>query len=56
LPAVKKISETHQEARLFVLKNCGHVVNVEQPKVFNSQVIEFIKSLDQPSNISIKQV
>ena len=55
LPAVKKISETHQEARLFVLKNCGHVVNVEQPMVFNAKVIEFIKSLDQPANLSLDQ-
>lgn len=46
LPAVKKISETHLEAKLFILKNCGHVVNVEQPKVFNANVIKFIHSLN----------
>lgn len=46
LPAVKKISETHKEAKLFILKNCGHVVNVEQPSVFNSKVIKFINSLE----------
>ncbi|MBZ9620345.1 alpha/beta fold hydrolase [Psychroflexus lacisalsi] len=46
LPAVRKISETHKEAKLFVIKNCGHVVNVEQPKVFNSKVIGFIQSLE----------
>jgi pimeloyl-ACP methyl ester carboxylesterase len=55
LPAVKKISETHKEAKLFILKNCGHVVNVEQPKVFNTQVIDFIKSLEY-SNASLKLV
>jgi pimeloyl-ACP methyl ester carboxylesterase len=55
LPAVKKISETHKEAKLFILKNCGHVVNVEQPKVFNTQVIQFIKSLEH-SNASLKLV
>ncbi|MFD0933421.1 alpha/beta fold hydrolase [Psychroflexus salinarum] len=46
LPAVKKISETHKEAKLFILKNCGHVVNVEQPNVFNTKVIDFIKNLE----------
>lgn len=46
LPAVRKISETHKEAKLFILENCGHVVNVEQPNVFNTKVIEFIKSLE----------
>lgn len=55
LPAVKKISETHKEAKLFIVKNCGHVVNVEQPKVFNTQVIDFIKSLEY-SNASLKLV
>lgn len=46
LPAVKKISETHKEAKLFILKNCGHVVNVEQPNVFNTKVIDFIQNLE----------
>lgn len=46
LPAVKKIAETHKDAKLFVLENCGHVVNVEQPLIFNKQVIEFIKDLN----------
>ncbi|WP_033408607.1 alpha/beta fold hydrolase [Psychroflexus tropicus] len=55
LPAVKKIAETHQEARLFILQNCGHVVNVEQPKVFNSQVIDFIKSLEQQNTFQLSK-
>lgn len=54
LPAVRKISETHKEAKLFVLKNCGHVVNVEQPNVFNSQVIEFIKNLESSSSFRLE--
>lgn len=54
LPAVRKISETHKEAKLFVIKNCGHVVNVEQPKVFNSKVIDFIKSLEKNTKLQLQ--
>lgn len=56
LPAVKKISETHQQAKLFILKNCGHVVNVEQPKVFNTQVINFIKGLEEKQTPQLQRV
>lgn len=45
LPAVKKVVEKHYKtASLFVIEQCGHVVNVEQPAVFNHQVIAFIKN------------
>jgi pimeloyl-ACP methyl ester carboxylesterase len=30
---------------LLVIKNSGHVVNVEQPKTFNAETIQFIKAL-----------
>jgi pimeloyl-ACP methyl ester carboxylesterase len=43
LPSVAKVVEKHfKSSRLFVIKNCGHVVNVEQPQIFNKQVIAFI--------------
>jgi pimeloyl-ACP methyl ester carboxylesterase len=44
LPSVRKVVENHfKSSKLFVIKNCGHVVNVEQPAVFNQEVISFIK-------------
>lgn len=44
LPSVKKVVEAHYKtAKLFVVEKCGHVVNVEQPNVFNAQVISFLK-------------
>ncbi len=43
LPAVKKVVEAHiKSAQLYVIVQCGHVVNVEQPLVFNEQVLHFI--------------
>jgi pimeloyl-ACP methyl ester carboxylesterase len=43
LPSVRKVVESHyKSARLFVVNNCGHVVNVEQPQIFNDAVIPFI--------------
>lgn len=45
LPAIEKLTKSHKKAQLFVVQNCGHVVNVDQPQVFNQQAINFIKSL-----------
>ncbi|MFT6815771.1 MAG: pimeloyl-ACP methyl ester carboxylesterase [Sphingobacteriales bacterium] len=47
LPSVQKLAKEHEFSQLFVLANCGHVVNVEQPNVFNSKSIQFINNLDQ---------
>ncbi len=45
LPTIKKVVKAHfQSAQLYVVKNCGHVVNVDQAKIFNEKVIEFIKN------------
>ena len=45
LPSIKNIVSKHATSSLFVVDNCGHVVNVEQPAVFNNQTIKFINSL-----------
>jgi pimeloyl-ACP methyl ester carboxylesterase len=45
LPSIKNIVAKHVRSSLFVIDNCGHVVNVEQPKTFNIQTIRFINSL-----------
>lgn len=44
LPSVRKVVENHRKtAQLFVVEKCGHVVNVEQAAVFNSEVLKFLK-------------
>ena len=45
LPTIKKITEAHKTARLSIIKNCGHVVNVEQATVFNERAKDFIHTL-----------
>ena len=45
LPSIKNIVKTHQLSQVFVVEKCGHVVNVEQPLVFNTKVIQYIESL-----------
>lgn len=45
LPSVQKVVENHQFSSLFVIKNSGHVVNVEQPEVFNRETISFIANM-----------
>jgi pimeloyl-ACP methyl ester carboxylesterase len=45
LPSIKKLVKDHQSASLFVVPECGHVVNVEKPAMFNRHSIEFLKRL-----------
>lgn len=45
LPTVRKVVEKHSKSsKLFVIQECGHVVNVEQPIHFNKAVLSFINS------------
>ncbi|MCX2764803.1 alpha/beta fold hydrolase [Aquimarina muelleri] len=44
LPSVEKVVAAHQFSNLFIVKNSGHVVNVEQPEIFNQQSIAFISN------------
>jgi pimeloyl-ACP methyl ester carboxylesterase len=44
LPSIKKIADQQKNALLHVIKNCGHVVNVEQPLAFNTQCISFLNA------------
>lgn len=43
LPAVEKIVPSHAAARLTILPNCGHVVNVEKPLEFNQTMLQFLE-------------
>ncbi len=45
LPSVKNVVSQHLSSQLQVIHNCGHVVNIEQPKKFNDMTINFLKSL-----------
>ena len=45
LPIVKKVVEKHyKSSQLVVIQNCGHVVNVEQPLIFNDKVLSFLNN------------
>lgn len=43
LPSIKKIAETHKTASLKIIPNCGHVVNIDEPEIFNETSIAFLK-------------
>lgn len=47
LPAIKKVVLEHTFSTLFVVPSCGHVVNVEQPVIFNVEVLNFLRGLNQ---------
>jgi pimeloyl-ACP methyl ester carboxylesterase len=42
LPSISKLVENHVTAELFVIPSCGHVVNVEQPKIFNDKSVSWL--------------
>ena len=42
LSSVREIVKNHKNSKLFVVRNCGHVVNVEKPNIFNLKMFEFI--------------
>ena len=45
LPIVRKVVEKHfKSSKLIVIENCGHVVNVEQPVIFNNEVLRFLNN------------
>lgn len=43
LPSVQKVTESHPLSQLLVLKECGHVVNVEKPGKFNDGMLSFLE-------------
>ncbi len=47
LPSIKKIVQIHKTSDLIIAENCGHVVNVDQPKFFNKASIQFISELNE---------
>ncbi len=49
LPSVKKIVQAHVNSSLLLIEHCGHVVNVEQPEIFNRLVTNYISDLSWES-------
>lgn len=43
LPPVQQIVSQHESSKLEVIENCGHVCNVEKPRLFNKISINFIE-------------
>jgi pimeloyl-ACP methyl ester carboxylesterase len=45
LPNVRKVVKNHSLTKLYVVPDCGHVVNVQKPQVFNTESLLFLNSL-----------
>lgn len=43
LTPVRKLVSKHSHSKLIVLPQCGHVVNVERPELFNKGMLKFIQ-------------
>ena len=46
LEPVKEMVKIHSSSSLHIIDNCGHVVNVEQPALFNNAVINYISAFN----------
>jgi pimeloyl-ACP methyl ester carboxylesterase len=46
LPSVREVIKSHKKSMLFVVPDCGHVVNVDKPKIFNSKMFEFLSKIN----------
>lgn len=42
LPSVMKVVDEQISAHLHVIPDCGHVVNIDRPEVFNTKALNFI--------------
>lgn len=45
LPSIQQVARRQKLATLSVIAECGHVVNVEQPTIFNDTTIKFLKGI-----------
>jgi pimeloyl-ACP methyl ester carboxylesterase len=45
LPSIEKLASLQSSAQLAVVMQCGHVVNVEQPTVFNTTTLRFLNGV-----------
>jgi pimeloyl-ACP methyl ester carboxylesterase len=55
LPMVTNLVKKHLNSQLEIIRNSGHVCNLDQPEVFNERAIEFIKTItkkEQDFNLS----
>jgi len=49
LPSIKKLVDQQSESSLITIEDCGHVVNVEQPQIFNRLVINYVSDISWES-------
>ncbi len=47
LPMVSRLVKEHFNSQLEIIRNSGHVCNLDQPEIFNQRSIRFIKSISE---------
>lgn len=45
LPSITKLVRNHLSSTLYIIPECGHVVNLERPQIFNMQVINYLRCI-----------
>ena len=54
--SAKKFSASQKNAKLSVIKGCGHVVSIESPKLFNKIASDFLKGLEVPLSVQATSI
>ena len=54
--SAKKFSASQKNAKLSVIKGCGHVVSIESPKLFNKIASDFLKGLEVPLSVQAASI
>lgn len=47
LSSITKLVKDHKSSTLKIIPDCGHVVNVEQPQIFNTEVLAFMRGVNR---------
>lgn len=47
LPTIRQLARQHRASSLIIIENCGHVVNVERPLLFNEVVVNYLLAEDK---------
>ena len=56
LPSVRKVVQKHENSSLLLIEHCGHVVNIEQPEIFNRLVVNFVSDISWESMLVQKAI
>lgn len=53
LPFVRRLTDTHHEARLEIIPESGHVCNLERADLFNAKALAFLQDISTRASVTL---